>query len=369
MHASHSSADLISIIAVLDPRYGNGGKLMKSIAAQTCTGFELVCVSPGELPRSITKYDLPMAEVRCDGDAAAMRRAGLEASSGRYVLFLNGCSRLAPGAAARLADSASRFKRDHVEVFSFHMQVADSKSGRYLSTRYEADYLPLSPFGPKACAGSILQICGANLGGMLIEREHLDVVLRGGDFACDNPIDDELVAIRALCGAETVHRTASPLSGIVYDREEFAQSLTLGQIERRLELAAGAAPFFERHDRRVFAGSYAQWLADFALGCLDGQTDGMSERVLEAIGATVSPVVRDLRDCGAGAGNWENRRKVELLELDKMALIEERIDCERRLVGQMCDMQLESIGCLRDGGSDRADVPKPGRRKRRLFGR
>lgn len=381
----------ISIIVTLDPGAGRIDALASSLAGQTSDGFELVCVGGDAdvdgFGAVAGEQGLSCRTVTCGGDAAAMREAGLGASTRGYVLFANSFTRFAKGLVEILSAELGEFGSEGVDVYAFHMQAIDTASSRYLTKDYAMRRQTQVLFEPAERGEQLFQRYGANLCGMLISREHL--LSLGQGFSCENPIDDEPVAMLSLCRAGKAVYVKWPMTAIAYDRSSFIESMVSSQLERRLDIAAGMSRFFfgpagdaasassadgafQRRDSCLrepsmepFVRSYLEWLVGFAVDGLDEQPSGMQERLIDAIGEKVTPVVRSLGEDGMHLGDWEKLRTVELCGLDRMSLIEAGIALERDALERVYDSEVEGLRADRDRRSGAGD----GRRRRRLFSR
>ena len=392
----------ITIIATLDRGAGRIAGLAASLASQTQEEFELVCVGSArdveEFQEAASEAGHPCTPVECDGDAAAMRTAGLAAATRGYILFVSNFMRFASGLVEILSQAIDDGGIGNVDVYAFHMQALDSSSGEYLTKAYAMRRQSSIAFAPSEQSDQIFQCYGSNLGGMLISRAHLQAL--GMGFSCENPIDDEPVAMLALCKARKAVYIKWPMTALVYDRKSFLQSMLASQLEKRLDIAAGMSSCFSGQDggegegaaggqapesastgadgdsagaaasiagmdMHPFVRSYLEWLVAFAVDGIRDQPSGMRERLIDAIGEKVSPVVASLRQEGMKLGDWEKLRTVELCGLDRMSLIDAHIESERALSEKVFDTEFEALRYAREHepGRDRLK-----RRWRKLFG-
>lgn len=131
----------IIILEIKDPKQLN--KCLQSIEAQTFKNYEILIVDKGgytpELQKLIGKAYLENRKIRIivpsDPENCFIRKEGLDAAQGEYVIFIDSSDRLAPEASSKLIARAEQLKTD---IVICNVKFTDQKSGKEL-TIPEAD--------------------------------------------------------------------------------------------------------------------------------------------------------------------------------------------------------------------------------------
>ncbi len=320
----------ISIVIPLDGNSVQFNALCESLAGTEDEIAQIVVVCPGDA--GVTDEDLaglpiePLV-IEHDGTLGDMWNAAVPACTSEYV-YPASCRIRFSKAFYRII--CAQVTRAPVDLLCFHLQEFDLATQTYVSRRLSQRLcLPAMPFQPNEYPRFIFQRLGTNPCSAIFSKRF--IIEKGFEFASIASFDDDPAFVKLIPDAEAISFLPWPLAVLAYDSNTLFDDIDDDAFLERY--AVFQRLFGDGIPPVGMLDSHVEWCVAFATRHYDDAPDALAERMLDAMGATVLPVI---------GAHLEERRDVLRIE-----------GAETLLLSKLSRSELiDSIATLRAAGGE-----------------
>ncbi len=282
----------ISIVATLDGGTDQATKLFKTIKRQSLDDYELIVVAPKpQLYRSaLDELELSASMVGCNGNAGAMRMAGLEEASGDYVYFADSSIMLAGGFVKILLSQLERFPS---EIGAFHLQAYDTTAHHYTSTRPTDKHgMNLAAFNPSSRAATAFKKLSGQVANKVFYTDFLKDA--GGKFSGEFTYDDDPYVLELIMKSESASYNPWPLAVRSYNRPGVVELTGFERYSDRYKAPFSSISIFGSGELDKFKHSFACWLIDYVFEDFEDAGEDTRAGILGIAESKLVPAVKQL---------------------------------------------------------------------------
>ena len=292
-------------IAIIIPLDGNGvqfNALCESFTGNEDEIAQIVVVRPTDTAISDEELaGLPVEPlvIDHDGTLGEMWNAAIPACTSEYV-YPASCRIRFSKAFYRIL--CAQVTRAPVDLLCFHLQEFDLSTQTYTSRRLSQRLcLPAIPFQPNEHSRRIFQRLGTNPCSAVFSKRF--ITEHDFRFSSVASFDDDPAFVKIMPDAESISFLPWPLAVMAYDSDSMFDEVDADAFLERY--AVFQKLFGDGVPPTGMLDSHVEWCVAFATRHFDDAPVEIAERMLDAMGATVLPVV---------GAHLEDRRDALLIE-------------------------------------------------------